>query len=143
MGSLANLAEDKILDHLLNGTSWTTAVGCRYIGLVTTALTDTATIATAIANEANYTGYARVDLGLVGGTWAPASGGSVSNDVAITFPYTSGTNTIKGWFLTNHATAGTDPTDYVTFYGTIADTVISSTQNPPTFAIGALTISAD
>lgn len=108
-----------------------------FYALTTVAVTDTMTGST--ITEANYTGYARkstsaADLGT-------STAGSRTNANAIVWAgATAGTSTVIG-----HArctTSGTG-TGRVVRYGTCASTVVSATQTPPQFAVGALADTLD
>ena len=69
-----------------------------------------------------------------------AAAGSVTNDVAITVPaVTSGGGTVTFWMLASSASGAGDNI----CWGTATSTVISTTQTPPTVAIGGLVITLD
>ena len=139
MAGVSNAFENQIIDHITGKTSSTAGSKAAYIGLVTVAIGDTDTLST--ITEANYTGYARKALAGSGGDFNAASSGSASNANAITFAAcTAGSSTVIGWFLTD-AASGTSGT--ISFYGTCASTVISTTQTPATFAAGALSLAAE
>lgn len=71
---------------------------------------------------------------------SPAASGSVTNDVAITFPAcASGGGTVTYWMLCSSSSGAGDNI----VWGTATSTVISSTQTPPTVAIGAFVINLD
>lgn len=137
MAGASNAYENLILDHVTGKTSLTAGTHATYMGLTTATIGDTDTLST--ITEAAYTGYARVAVS--GATWNAASGGSATNASAIQFGDCSGgTSTVVGWFLTGAAsgTAGT-----ISLYGAVTSTVISTTQTPPKFSAGAITLSAD
>ena len=78
--SFGNAVENKILDHIVSNTSYTMPVP--YLALWTSTVDDTSTAAT--AGELAYTTYARQAVSST--NMSPAASGSVTNDVAITFP---------------------------------------------------------
>jgi hypothetical protein len=132
--SLGNAVENKILDHITGQTSYT--MPTPHLGLWTSAVDDTSTAAT--AGEANYTGYARVEIS--GTNMSAAASGAVTNDVAITFPaVTGGDDTITHWMLCSSSSGAGDNIAW----GTCTSTVVNTTQTPPTVAIGALDITLD
>lgn len=132
--SIGNAVENKVLDHLTNQTSYT--MPTPYLALWTSTLDDTSTAAT--AGELTYTTYARQAISTT--NMAPAATGSVSNDVAITFPaVTAGGGTVTFWMLASSSSGAGDSI----VWGTATSTVISTTQTPPTVAIGGLVITLD
>lgn len=71
---------------------------------------------------------------------SPAAAGSVTNDVAITFPAVAASGgTVTFWQLTSSSSGAGD----TIAWGTATSTVISSTQTPPTIAVSGLTITLD
>lgn len=71
---------------------------------------------------------------------SPAAAGSVTNDVAVTFAaVASGGGTVTYWQLASSSSGAGD----TIVWGTATSTVISSTQTPPTVAIGGLVITLD
>jgi hypothetical protein len=97
---------------------------------------DTSTAAT--AGELTYTTYARQSVSST--NMSPAASGSVTNDVAITFPaVTAGGGTVTFWMLCSSSSGAGDNI----CWGTATSTVISTTQTPPTVAIGGLVITLD
>lgn len=133
-GSFSEYAAGAILAHAVGKTAWT--MPTTYLALCTTVPTSASTGAT-IA-EATYTGYARLALS---GDWGSAVTGTpetISNGSQITFAAcTGGTSTIVGFAIVDSPTTGAGN---VIGWGSCASTVISTTQTPPTFAIGALEI---
>ncbi len=98
MGSFADYAENKILDHITGKSSFTMPTA--YMALSTTTPTDAGGI-----TEPSGGAYARVATAAA--TWNSASGGSTSNTNIITFPQaTAGWGTIIGWALYDAASGG-------------------------------------
>lgn len=122
---------------LLNAENQKTALGAVvdpwFMALTTVAVTDVMTGST--ITEANYTGYVRIGVPASSIGTASGAGGSVANTTAITYAAcTALTSTVIGFA---HCVAVT--TGEVRKFGTTASTVISTTQTPATFAIGAYT----
>ena len=133
--SIGNAVENKVLDHITNQTSYTMPSAAS-LGLWTSTVDDTSTAAT--AGELTYTTYARQAISVT--NMSPAAAGSVTNDVAITFPaVTAGGGTVTFWMLCSSASGAGDNI----CWGTATSTVISTTQTPPTVAIGGLVITLD
>lgn len=132
--SIGDAVENKILDHIVANAAYTAPTPS--LGLWTSAVTDASTAAT--AGELAYTTYAR--QGISATNMSPAAAGSVTNDVAITFPaVTAGGGTVTFWMLCSSASGAGDNI----CWGTATSTVISTTQTPPTVAIGGLVITLD
>jgi hypothetical protein len=69
-----------------------------------------------------------------------AAAGAVTNDAAITFPaVASGGGTVTYWMLCSSASGAGDNI----CWGTATSTVISTTQTPPTIAVGGFDITLD
>lgn len=90
-------------------------------------------------SEATYTSYARVAVARSTAAWT-ASGNSVSNDAAINFPACTGSSSTCTYFGvgTDSAGAGT-----LLFSGVMTSALAVSTGITPSFAIAALTVTAD
>jgi hypothetical protein len=132
--SIGNAVENKVLDHLVANTTYTAPAP--YLGLWTSTLDDTSTAAT--AGELTYTTYARQAISST--NMSAAASGSVTNDVAITFPAVSaGGGTVTFWMLASSSSGAGDNI----CWGTATSTVISTTQTPPTVALGGLVITLD
>ena len=132
--SFGNVVENKVLDHITNQASYT--MPTPYLALWTTTPDDTFTAAT--ATELTYTTYARQAISTT--NMSVAASGSVTNDVAITFPtVSSGGGTVIGWMLASSSSGAGDNI----VWGTATSTVISTTQTPPTVIIGGLVITLD
>lgn len=132
--SIGNAVENKVLDHLVANATYTAPTPS--LGLWTSTVDDTSTAAT--AGELTYTTYARQSISST--NMSAAASGSVTNDVAITFPaVTAGGGTVTFWMLCSSSSGAGDNI----CWGTATSTVISTTQTPPTVAIGGLVITLD
>lgn len=132
--SIGDAVENKVLDHLVANATYTAPTPS--LGLWTSAVTDASTAAT--AGELTYTTYARQSISST--NMSPAASGSVTNDVAITFPaVTAGGGTVTFWMLCSSSSGAGDNL----VWGTATSTVISTTQTPPTVAIGGFVITLD
>lgn len=132
--SIGNAVENKVLDHLVANATYTAPTPS--LGLWTTTPDDTYTAAS--GTELTYTTYARQSVSST--NMSPAASGTVTNDVAITFPaVTSGGGTVIGWVLCSSSSGAGDNI----CWGTATSTVISTTQTPPTIAIGGFVINLD
>jgi hypothetical protein len=132
--SIGDAVENKILDHMVANATYTAPTPS--LGLWTSTLNDASTAAT--AGELTYTTYARQSISST--NMSPAASGSVTNDVAITFPaVTAGGGTVTFWMLCSSSSGAGDNI----CWGTATSTVISTTQTPPTVAVGGLVISLD
>lgn len=134
--SFSDYLELKVLDHIFNDGTFTVPATVA-LGLWTSALTDASTGAT--AGEAAYTTYARVTTGAA--DFSAAAAGSKTNTNAFTFPAcTASSSTITFWGTFDSATIGAGN---MLIWGTATSTVISTTQTPPTVAIGGLVCTLD
>lgn len=133
--SFSDYLENKVLDHIFNDGTY--SVPTASLGLWTSALTDASTGAT--AGEASYTTYARVTIAAA--DMSAAASGSKTNTAAFTFPAcTAGGSTVTYWGTFDSATIGAGN---LLVWGTATSTVISTTQTPPTVAIGGLVVTLD
>lgn len=125
-----------LIDHI-NGKTSFTLVTPVFMALATAAPTSTTTGTT--ITEAAYTGYARVSLAAGAFNAATAATPSIAtNNGAITFgACTAGTSTLLGFMIVDASSVGNS-----LWYGTLASTVISTTQTPPTIATTVLNLSA-
>ena len=131
-GSFSEYAAQAVLAHATGKTAWT--MPTVYVALCTVLPTSTSTGAT--LTEATYTGYARLATSGDWGATVAATPSTISNSIALTFAAcTAGTSTVVGFALVDSATTGAGN---VIAWGSCASTVISTTQTPATFAIGAL-----
>lgn len=132
--SIGDAVENKVLDHLVANATYTAPTPS--LGLWTSTVTDASTAAT--AGELSYTTYARQSVSST--NMSPAASGSVTNDVAITFPaVTAGGGTVTFWMLCSSSSGAGDNI----CWGTATSTVLSTTQTPPTVAIGGLILTLD
>jgi hypothetical protein len=136
MAGMSDATELKVLEHLVAKTSYTMPTSPLYLALTTAAVLDTDTAGS--ITEATYTGYARKSV--AGTDWGTAAAGQIANANAITFAACTGsTSTVIGWALcTTSSGAGA-----IQVYGTLTSMVVSITQTPVNFAVGALVITAD
>jgi len=133
--SFNDYLENKVLDHIFNDSSYTAPSPS--LGLWTSTLTDASTGAT--ANEATYTGYAR--LAIAAADMSAAASGSKTNGNALTFAACTGsTSTITFWEICDSGTTGAGN---ALVWGTATSTVISTTQTPATIASSGLTVTLD
>jgi hypothetical protein len=133
--SKSDYLENKILDHTFNDPSYSAPTP--YLALTTVVPTDTSTGAS--ITEATYTGYAR--LAIATSDMSAAASGSKTNSAALTFAAcTAGSSTIIGFAICDASGTGAGN---ILYWGTVTSTVISTTQTPPTVAIGALVVTED
>jgi hypothetical protein len=132
----SDVQENLFLDAENQKTTYTVAAPW-FMALSILAFTDsdTGTIADDGTHKPTYTGYARASVAAADMPAASGTGGSVSNTTAITFAAcTASTSTILAFANCSALTVGT-----LRKWGDCASTVISTTQTPATFAIGAYT----
>ena len=131
-GSYSEYAASAILAHSVGKTSWTMpSVWAALCTVVPTSASTGATI-----TEATYTGYARLTTSGDWGSPVSATPCTISNSSALTFAAcTAGTSTVVGMVLVDSVTVGAGN---VVAWGSVPSAVISTTQTPATFAIGAL-----
>lgn len=137
MPGFSDAVENKVLDHLTGKTAYTSPAPL-YMALLTTVASDTSTSASLV--EANYTGYARLQVPAA--DWNAAASGAVATAVQKAFAAcTAGTSTVIGWALSPiAATAGAGD---VVMYGTAPSVTISTTQTPATVNAGGLSMALD
>jgi hypothetical protein len=132
--------EVSILDQENQKTAIGAVVDPWYMALSILAFTDadTGTTADNGTHIPTYTGYARKSVAGSDMPAATSGAGSAANTSAITFAAcTAGSSTILACGNTSASTVGT-----LRKWGDVASTVISTTQTPPTFAIGAYVTTA-
>lgn len=132
--------EVSILDQENQKTAIGAVVDPWYMALSILALTDadTGTTADNGTHIPTYTGYARKSVAGSDMPAATSGAGSAANTSAITFAAcTAGSSTILAIANTSAATVGT-----LRKWGDVTSTVISTTQTPPTLAIGAYVTTA-
>lgn len=123
--SIANYLEDVLLNLVFNGTAYSgqaTVYAKLHIG-------DPGEAGT--ANAASHTTRATVSLGT-------ASGGSISNDVAVSFTSLAANETVSHLSLWDASTAGN-----CLWTGALTAAVAVTTGSTLTIAIGALTVTLD
>ncbi len=146
--SLSNSSENNILKLLFNNTTWANVgdvtglvgsggAGSFYISLHTA---DPGEAGDQTTSEATYGSYARVAVARTSGGFT-VSGSTVSNAAVVTFPQSSGTtNTIT------HAVIGRasgTAAGEIIVSGALSASLVVSSGITPSFAIGALSCSAD
>lgn len=132
--------ETKIIDHENQKTAMPALVAPWFMALSILAFTDadTGTTADNGTHIPTYTGYARKSVAAADMPAATSGAGSSANTTAITFAAcTAGTATILAAGNCDTVTTGE-----LRKWFDVASTVISTTQTPPTFAIGAYTTNA-
>ena len=138
MAGFSDATEKLLIDHVVNKTAHTSAT--QYLALTTIAVVDADTSAT--ITEANYTGYAR--LNIPGSDWNAATGTTAAATTAnqkLFAACTAGSSTVIGWALSPIST--TAGAGNITFFGTCASTVISTTATPATVNAGGLSVGLD
>lgn len=142
--SAHNNAEDSILKAILQAVTWTSWLvnatsspfANVYVALHTA---DPGEAGTQATSETTYTGYARVAVVRTAGGWTVSSG-SGSNAAVVTFgACTVGTPTITHFSLGSVASGATE----LIFSGALTASLAVSPGITPSFAIGALTVTAD
>lgn len=131
--SASDYAENALLELMTGKTAFSTPTA--YVALCTAAPDDTSTGST--ITEAAYTSYARVST--AGSDWNSASGGSIDNANAVTFPKCTGSSaTVTHFAIVDASSAGN-----VLLWGALDASLAISTNITPEFAAGTLTITAD
>lgn len=150
MGSMSNYLENKLVDFLFRGVSYT-APAAIAIALCTTAPTDTSTGAT-IVEVPNSASYARVALSPSTSNWRDTAGGTAgtsagttgttSNNATITFPTSSGSwGTVTHFAVVDSATWGAGN---VLFWGAIGASVnVTGSGFTLSFSAGQLSVQLD
>jgi hypothetical protein len=137
MASFSDYWELAVLDGMFGDPTTPTITAPTFLALCTVVPTDADTGAT--ITEANYTTYARISVSAA--SMSPAAAGSKTNSAGFTgAACTAGSSTIIGWALLDNGTIGAGN---VLCWGTTTSTVISTTQTPPTIAIGGLVVTLD
>ena len=143
--SASNACETGILNLMFNNTDFaligdaaglqnSAAAGSLFVSLHTA---DPGEAGTQTTSESAYTNYARVAVARSGAGWT-VSGNTVSNAAAVTFPACGVTGSTITHFGVGSDTSGTGT---LLFSGTCSLSVSSGIT--PSFAIGALTVTAD
>lgn len=147
--SMTNVNESAILELLLNnvdmanigdagGLRGSSTAGSLYISLHTADPGETGTQTT---SECAYTSYARVAVtrSTVSKEWTVTTGSAV-NANAITFPKATGGSETATYFGIGYASSGTGN---LIFRGALSSSLAISNNIQPSFAAGALTVTAD
>lgn len=122
------------------GLRGSATAGVFYISLHVGSPADTGNQAT---NEAAYTSYDRVSVARASAQWT-ASGNTVDNDNAITFPECTGSSSsVDAFGIGSAAFADSPNTGNLFIYGTVSPTLAVSTGITPEFAAGALDVTLD
>ena len=138
--SFSDYLELKVLDYIFDDPNTAFISADPYLGLWTSALTDTSTGATAGECTAiAYTTYARQQV--TNTLMSAAAAGSKTNSGAITFNACTATSATVTYWCTVDASALT--TGNILVWGTCTSTTIDTSHTPPTVAIGALTVTLD
>ena len=137
MGSFANYAEDKILDHIVGKTSFTMPTTVA-VALCTADPTDAGTGAS--CNEVPDTNaYARKDTS--GTDWAVSSGGATSNAGDLTFPEATGSwGTVTHFALIDNASHGSGN---MLAHSVLGASKVIGSGDTPKFATGDLDLTLD
>jgi hypothetical protein len=134
--------EAKILDHIFNDGTYSAPTPNLALG--TGAISDSDVAASfGGTTEANYTGYARVQIAAA--DMSAASAGSKTNSNAITFPACTGSSAVViAWCVTSSgATTARLSAGDVIVYGTCTSTTVDTTHTPPTVAASGLVCNLD
>jgi hypothetical protein len=139
--SLSDYTENKVIDLLVRGQAFT-APATVYVGLSTTACSDSAT-----GTEVSGGNYSRASITSSTANWAgtqsagsttasSGTGGATSNNAAVTFATPSaGWGTVTHWFLIDASSSG----NILVCTSLTASKTINS-GDTVSFAIGALTL---
>jgi len=149
MANMSNYLENKLIDHIFRGTSYT-APSTLAVALCTAAPNDTSTGAT-ITEVADSNGYERTELAPDDANWTDTAGGTdetssgttgtTSNAAAITFPTASGSwGTITHIAIVDSATHGAGN---VLFWGELVTPKTITDQDTFSFSIGNLSVQLD
>lgn len=127
MASKSDYLENKILDHVLRNTAYTSPTTV-YVGLLTTVATDSTS-----GTEVSGGSYARQAV-----AFDAASGGATANTSLITFPTaTASWGTVVGFAIYDALTGGN-----ILYWGTLTSQAVADT-NTVTIAAGAIDITED
>ena len=127
MSAFSNYLEDKIINHVLRNTAYTTPGTAIYVALFTTNPAEDASGA-----EVSGGSYARVQVT----AWDAPSNGATANTSAITFP----TATAPWGDVTHVAVFDASAAGNMLFYGALADAKTVDTDDVFQFLAGALDI---
>jgi hypothetical protein len=147
MAAMSDFLENKIVDHIFRGQTYTTP-SAMWVALYTTTPTDVGG-GTEVVNGNNYSRVAYTPgllawKGTHGTTTGVSSGtsGTITNANTITFGVPSGNwGVINGFALMDTATQGTGNT---LFYGALTTPkTVNANDAAPSFAVDALSIQID
>ena len=122
------------------GLQGSSVAGVFYVSLHTVSPGDTGT---QVTSEATYTSYGRVSVARSTAQWT-ASGNTVDNDNAITFPAaTGGSETIQAFGIGSADDTDSPASGNLFIYGAVSPTLAVSNGITPEFASGALDVTLD
>lgn len=144
--SLTNEAENLLIKLLFNNTTWanigdatglvgSSGTGSFYISLHTGDPGETGDQTT---SEAAYTSYARVAVARTSGGWT-VTNDTAANTAAITFPACTGSSSTVTYFGIGTASSAAG---HLVASGALTSSLAVSSGITPSFAIGALTVTA-
>lgn len=126
--SKSNYLEDKILDHVLRNTAYTSPSAV-YCALYTAAPSDAGG-----GTEVSGNDYARTAI-----TFGAASGGAIANSAPVEFPTPSGSwGTVTHFGVFDASTAGN-----LLYWGALTASQVIASGNDVTFPIGDIDITED
>lgn len=135
MTALSDYLKNEILDHIWNDGAWTAPTNI-YAALCTAATVDSDDAST--ITEANYTGYARVEI--TAAMMDAAASGSKDNGSAITFGQcTAGSNTVTHVAIVDSASGAGN----MLLHTALDSSLAVSNGVTPEFATGALVNTAN
>ena len=128
MSALSDFLEDELLDHILDGASWSSPAS------VYVSAHDTSPLDDGSGNEISGNDYARVQMT---GGFDAASGGATANTAAITFPPANGGNwgTISHIGIWDASTNGN-----LLLHGALDDSVVINDGDTLEIAAGDLDV---
>ena len=138
--ALTNDAENALLDAILSNTAWGTLLAAGALANVWFALhTADPTDTGSVANECDYTGYARVQMTRAT-AFNAASGGSKNNSAVIAFPQKTGGADDAATHFSIH-TASTGAGNMIV-HAPLSATLTISDGVAPEFAASQMTVTA-
>jgi hypothetical protein len=136
MAALTNYLENKLIDHLFQGTAYT-APSTLYVGLMTAVSDGEVGTITEVSGGS----YARVAVTADASHWSDATGnnGTTSNVSAVTFPEaTADWGTCTHFGIWDASSSGN-----LLVYAALTTSRNITTGSAPSFAAGALTVQLD
>lgn len=129
MGSKSDYLENKVLDHVLRNTAYTSPATV-YVGLYTATPSDAGG-----GTELSGNGYARQSC-----AFSAASGGSISNSGTVTF----GPNTTSGWGTVAYfGIFDASSSGNLLYWGSLTASKTVAVGDSVSFAAGALVVTED